>query len=53
MEHKQLRCEDCGWVGNAFELVRVNFTMGDPQPCCPNCGGDRIGEFELPSSQDI
>ncbi len=43
---KQVKCKDCGWLGQAAELVGVSFTMGDPQSCCPSCGGDRLEEVE-------
>jgi predicted Zn-ribbon and HTH transcriptional regulator len=43
---KPLICKDCGWVGYTSELVRNSFTMGDPQACCPACGGDRIENHE-------
>ncbi len=44
LDLKPMQCQDCGWLGNKAELVRINFTMGDPQFCCPACGGDRITE---------
>lgn len=47
MDIGRVKCQDCGWTGSKAELVRVNFTMGDPQPCCPSCGGDRM-EDEQP-----
>ncbi len=51
MEVKKMECLDCGWSGHKSELVRVNFTMGDPQPCCPACGGDRIQEEQSVSEK--
>ncbi len=30
------RCYNCGWVGDAGELVKDEYD----DECCPKCGGD-------------